>query len=169
MEEIIDESAGELYPIAPAARYTPTTYTPFQGIDSADGVYSNIPRTPSMMPMLVNASQVSDKRAKQVIGRVLDVKYFFAHQLIREDKAKGGSFIGWRCVLITKEAEMISCSGPAIIRAVDMLTRIYGLKPWEPAVPCEIVSNLGRDQHEYHTLKIHDPMIPTAKAVPPKR
>ena len=165
MSDAIDPISGEVYPVAERAPQLPAVRQPFTGWESPDGVFTNIPRTAEMIPLLVNASSTPDYRAKQITGKMLEVEYFYAHQVVRENSAAGTRFLGWRCVLITTDGKLIVCSGPAVIRAVELLCSIYGHKPWKPAIVCEIVANSGKDGHEYHTLKVHPTKIPAAQPV----
>lgn len=169
MSETFDNQTGEIIPYATPLPAPLAVHQPFRRWDSDDGVYTNIPRTPEFLPLLVNASSAPDARAKQMLGKVLDVKFFYAHQVLRPAPAGQQPFLGWRCVLITNEGKLIACSGPAIIRAVEGIVSIYGKKPWEPPIACEIVSNPGSNNHDYHTLKIHPAPAPIARPIPPVR
>lgn len=128
----------------------------FAGKTNPAAVYTNIPQDRKHVGLLVNACSQKDKYAKEVVGQVLAIRYYFAHLVERTDQKTGENWTGWRVVLIDVTGRLIACSGPAIKRAVEQIALIAGNGPWEPPVYCEIIANPTAGGNTYHTLRMVD-------------
>lgn len=83
-------------------------------------------------------------RSKESIDKVIDIKYYLAHNVEMVDRKAGEIQDQIRIVLVTKDDKFYSFVSGGIVGAIDLIRSTFGDVPWETELRHRVVEHQTR-------------------------
>lgn len=85
--------------------------------------------------LLFLAEVPTDRKGDDLIGVQFNVRYWICTKIEIPDRQAGGVTSVVRTVLIDDEDQTLSTLSHGIVRSVDLMRKMFGDAPYEPAIP----------------------------------
>lgn len=127
----------------------------FFGSEDRRKVFSNIDMTSDFgKAVTISCFSGADIPNEELMKKTFYLQNFLMHTAAMADAETGEKIPVKRCVLIDKDGKTTSFCSDGIIAGVGNLITVYGMGPWDPAIPVRVVERKTRKGYKVKNLVV---------------
>ncbi|KKN24607.1 hypothetical protein LCGC14_0893300 [marine sediment metagenome] len=102
--------------------------------------------------MIALATGPNVKKYTDTVGKVINVQYFYCHQVRLDGKTPGEFVDALRCVLIDSDGTAYGFVSEMLAKDLARMIRFFGVRPWVPPIAVSVTMSPGKGSHTFYNL-----------------